>query len=753
MKHDVPLIRRLSRPVRFVFLLCSIFVLTLSFLSPSSSAEDESGPKARPKVGLVLGGGGAKGAAHIGVIKVLEELRIPVDYVAGTSMGAIVGALYASGLSAAELEKTLTSIDWDDMFTDSPPRKEIEFRKKREDIQILSRLEIGYGDGKFQVQKSLIQGQKVNVLFETMMMHVVDVTDFDRLPIPYRAVSADLETGEMVVIDGGSLADAARASMSVPGVFPPVDIKGRYLIDGGIVRNLPVDIVRGMGAEVIIAIDVGKPFLKRDELGSPFSILGQMLDIMMKQNVTAQINSLGPADVFIRPELGDIESGDFQRGAEAARFGEAAARRKLDDLKKYAVSPAEYEAFLSRHHRDTVASVKVADLKVEGTQKVSKEYVENKVGIKAGAVVTVERLRQEPSMLYGTGDFERVDLKLGRAEDGYDVTLEMTEKPWKNILRVGFGLTYDFGGDNDFSILFDYTMRSINSLGAEWKNQVQIGRPARLYTEFYQPLDLGRFFFVSPRAEWREDYFNVFDGDERVAQYRVRRYDVGLVAGIQPWNYGQISAGILFGGADAEARIGNPGFSDNYARRGALTASLIADQFDNVNFPRSGYFAAVNAYSSLDALGADDIYNKIWGQFSYAYTRDKNTLLARIRAGSYLGNDLPPYDQFTLGGFGNLSGFSQNQLTGQQVGLANLSIYRQIGKSLLGALYVGGSVEAGNVWSAGQTVNLNNLIYAGNLFLGFDTLFGPLYLAYGHAEGGNDAVYLFLGNLFRSVDR
>ncbi|MCK7512930.1 MAG: patatin-like phospholipase family protein [Desulfobacterales bacterium] len=165
--------------------LCSILVLSLSFLCPHSSAEDKPGPGARPKVGLVLGGGGAKGAAHIGVIKVLEELRIPADYVAGTSMGAIVGALYASGLSAAELEKTLTSIDWDDMFTDSPPRKDIEFRKKREDLQILSKLEIGYGDGKFQVQKGLIQGQKVNVLFETMMMHVADVTDFDRLPIPH----------------------------------------------------------------------------------------------------------------------------------------------------------------------------------------------------------------------------------------------------------------------------------------------------------------------------------------------------------------------------------------------------------------------------------------------------------------------------------------------------------------------------------------------------------------------------------------
>jgi NTE family protein len=727
-------------------------VILLTTLCLSSEGAGQSPPltgNERPKIGLALGGGGAKGAAHIGVLRVLEQMRIPVDYIAGTSMGAIVGALYASGMSADEIQRILTSVDWDDVFSDSPPRQDIEFRRKREDLQILSQLEVGYGDGRFHLPKGLIHGQKVDLLFETMLIHADDVTDFDRLPIPYRAVAADLETGQMVVIGSGSLADAARASMSVPGVFPPVDVQGRYLIDGGIVRNLPIDIVRSMGAEVIIAVDVGKPFLKRDQLGSPLAVLGQMLDIMIKQNVTAQIESLGPGDIFIRPELGDISSGDFKRGAEAARFGEEAARAKEGELAKYAVSAAEYQAFLSRHHRERVSEVTVGSVRVEGTRRVSKEYVESKLDLKPGDVVSIETLQREVGLVYGTGDFERVDLMLDRKGDAYDVTMKTTEKPWSNVLRLGFSLAYDFAGDNDFSLLLDYTMRNLNSLGAEWKNQIQIGRPLRFYSEFYQPLDYSRFFFIMPRARFREDYFNVYDGKQRVAQYQVRTYDMGVDVGIQPWTYGQVIAGILFGGANAKAEIGRPEISDNYVRRGALIGSVVADQFDSVTIPRQGYFGTFTAYSSLKALGADDPYNLVRFSLSSAHTRGENTLLTQVRAGTYIGNDLPQYDLFSLGGFLNLSGMNQNQLIGQQFGYASLIGYRQIGKSLLGALYVGGSLEAGNAWRAGQTVNLGELVYAGSAFLGVDTPIGPLYLGYGHAEGGFDAVYLFLGTMFR----
>ena len=338
----------------------------------------------RQKIGLVLGGGGAKGSAHIGVLKVLEELKIPIDCIAGTSMGAIVGSLYASGMSTAEIEEVLTTVDWDDLFTDDPPRKDIDFRRKQEDLTYLSKISVGIKDGKVALPKGFTAGQKIGVFFQTLMVPVAGITDFDNLPIPYRAVAADLETGDMVVLGKGSLADAARASMSVPGVFPPADVEGRYLTDGGIVRNLPVDVVREMCADVVIAVDVGKPLPQRDALTNPIAIMNQMIDIMMKQNVQVQIDSLKDRDVFIRPELGTITSADFKRGKEAVERGEKAAMLKENELRQYSVSEKEYEAFLAKHKRKDVSIIKVGSITIEGLDRVPPEAVQSKLKIQAG---------------------------------------------------------------------------------------------------------------------------------------------------------------------------------------------------------------------------------------------------------------------------------------------------------------------------------------------------------------------------------
>ena len=502
-------------------------LLLLCILSPHSSFAEET---KRPKIGLVLGGGGAKGAAHIGVLKVMEEQKIPVDYIAGTSMGAIVAALYASGLSAGELEKVITAIDWKDVFSGDPDRRDIDYRRKQEDYDHLTKLSVGIKDGKVVTPKGLIKDQKVNVLFETLMLHTSGIDDFDKLPIPYRAVAADLETGEMVVLKGGRLADAARASMSVPGAFPPIELNGRLLIDGGIVRNLPVDIVREMGADIIICIDVDKPMATRKELGGSLSILNQMIDIMMKKNVKEQVKSLGPQDVYINPDLGELGSGDFDKAAEISRLGEKAARENIDSLKRYSASDNEYAAFTARHHRELVTEVKVASVKieVEGESKISPDYVASRLTVKPGDTVDIEQMKSQAGIVYGTGDFERVDMQVQKQQDGYDLVVKARERSWgPNYLRVGIALESDFKGSSSYNILADYTRRWINSLGAEWKTQVNLGSPSGIYSEFYQPLSVSRLFFISPHAEWRQDPVDVYDGHDRVAEYRITRYEGG----------------------------------------------------------------------------------------------------------------------------------------------------------------------------------------------------------------------------------
>jgi NTE family protein len=738
-------LRKITPIITFGFAI----LLLICFLCPDLSFAEE---KTRPKIGLVLGGGGAKGAAHIGVLKVLEEQKIPIDYIAGTSMGAIVAALYASGLSAGELEKVITAIDWDDVFSGEPDRRDIDYRRKKEDYEHLTRLSVGIRDGKVVMPKGLIKDQKVNVLFEMLMLHTAGINDFDKLPIPYRAVATDLETGEMVVLKGGRLADAARASMSVPGAFPPIEVNNRFLIDGGIVRNVPVDIVREMGADIIICIDVDKPLATRKDLGGSLSILNQMIDIMMKKNVREQVKTLGPQDVYINPALGELGSGDFDKAAEISRLGEKAARENIDSLKRYSVSENEYAAFAARHHREMVTEVKVAGVKIEvmGESKISPDYVASRLTVKPGETIDVEQMKEQAGIVYGTGDFERVDLHVQKQQDGYDLVVKATEKAWgPNYLRVGVALESDFKGSSSYNILADYTRRWINSLGAEWKTQVNLGTPSGIYTEFYQPLSVNRLFFISPRAEWKQDPVDVYDGHDRVAEYRITRYEGGIDFGIQPWMYGEARVGLHFGKFRADSITGNADLPTNEATRGAIVAQGRLDQLDNVNFPNNGYLAQFQSISSLKALGSDDEYNKVQGSILGAFTFRKQTILAALSAGMHIGNDLPFYDTFTLGGIFNLSGLFTGQLRGQTMAIGKLITYHKVGSSFIGDLYFGGSVESGNVWTEDEKkFDLTNLRLSGSVFVGYDTIFGPLYLAFGHADGGYNAGYFYLGRPF-----
>lgn len=706
----------------------------------------------RPKIGLVLGGGGAKGSAHIGVLKVLEELRIPVDYIAGTSMGAIVGSLYASGLSPGEIEKILTTVDWNDLFSGDPDRKDIDFWRKREDFLFLAPLTLGVRDGKILLPKGLVKDQKINVLFETLLLHTSEIKDFDRLPIPYRAVATDIETGEMVILKSGRLADAARASMSVPGAFPPVELDDRILIDGGIVRNLPVDIVRDLGAGVIICVDVGKPLLTREELAGPLEILNQMLDIMMMKNVQEQIDSLGPQDVYINPDLGDLESGDFSRGAEGSRMGEAAARNNIDSLQRYSVPVREYAVFLERQRRERVREMKIVDMQVdvEGKNKIAPEVVAERFGVEEGDTVDIKTLAQGADNVFGMADFDRVDILMNKHEEkGYDLLLRTRENAiGPNYLRFGMALESDFDGVSRYGILLDYTRRWVNSFGAEWKTLINIGSPFGMYTEFYQPLTPSRFFFVMPHAKWSKRQVSLYEDNDRIAEYSVSGYNFGLDVGIQPRMYGIARIGVLFGNDEASLETGDSQqlpAEESFERRG-ITYGILVDQMDNLNFPNSGYAARIGVFSSLEALGADDNYNRIEGTVAGAHTFKRQTVFAQLKAGSQFGGELPFNEELELGGFLNLSGLQQNQLRGNYMALAQLVSYHKVAKSFFGDLYLGGSLETGNIWE--EEYDFSDLRFAGSLFIGYDTILGPFYIGLGLIDQGECAGYFYLGRTF-----
>ena len=266
---------------------------------------------ARPKTCLVLGGGGARGAAHIGVLKIIEEQHIPIDCITGTSMGAIVGGMYAAGYSAGEIEGILRGIDWKDMFTDDPARRELPMRRKEDELRFLGGIELGFRDGKIALPRGVIQGQKLQLLLRRLLLSTLRTETFDELPIPFRAVATDIGTGKAVVFADGDLAMAIRASMSVPAAFAPIRYRGHLLVDGGITDNVPIDVARSLGAQRLIVVDVSEQLSPQDTLNSPFAIANQMLTAMMKRQADEQITTLGANDVLIRPELGGLTAADF----------------------------------------------------------------------------------------------------------------------------------------------------------------------------------------------------------------------------------------------------------------------------------------------------------------------------------------------------------------------------------------------------------------------------------------------------------
>ncbi|MFH1903337.1 MAG: patatin-like phospholipase family protein, partial [Candidatus Omnitrophota bacterium] len=710
-------------------------------------------PLNRPKVGLVLSGGGARGAAHIGVLKVLEKQHIIVDYLAGTSMGAVVGGLYASGLSPEEIEEELESIDWKDVFSDAPNRQELPFRRKKDAQKYLTGVEIGVKNGKIALPKGLIAGQKLGFLLKSLTLHTTDIDEFDRLPIPFRAIAADIETGEMVVLSRGNFAEALRASMSIPGIFSPVEIDGRLLVDGGIARNLPVDVVKQMGADVVIAVDIGSTLSKREDLSTLFDVYRQVLTIMGRQNVAEQVKLLGKNDCLIRPGLGDISTADFPRAPDIIRIGEEAALNSRESLQRYAVSPEEYQSFLKRRFLGVSYPVSVDFVKVKETRHVSGKIVENKLKTKAGGSLNLKTLKDDLARVYGIGAFERVDFRFIKDEDKQGLLISPTEKSWgPNYLYFGMRLSDDFQGTKHNNLLFNYNMTQVNPLGAEWQTQLQIGNDGSLSSEFFQPLDYSGRFFLAPRVEATVGFTEVYKDGKLKAQYQINSGKVGLDVGMELGTYGEVRLGVERRDVSADLRVGSAVPKEDSGSQAAFVGSFAFDHLDNSNFPRYG--AKIDLDFSLarrGMLGGELSYDKAIFSMMDAVSYRKHTFLASLEGGTSFNSEIPFYDQFVLGGFLSLSGYREGELRGNYYGLARIIYFYRFGKVPFAwgdSLYLGGSVEAGNVWISSKDVELSDLLWSGSLLVGADTPLGPLYFGYGFAEETEGVFYVYLGRKF-----
>ncbi len=729
---------------------CVGLALLTPLLAVAQAAAVPAPAAGRPKVCLVLSGGGARGAAHIGVIKVLEALRVPIDCIAGTSMGSLVGGAYATGMSLADMEALVGGLSTEKLFVERPPRQDLTIRRKLDDHTNLFTPEIGVSKDGLMLPKGAVSG----VQLETVLRQLAKAPgyrNFDDLPIPYRAVATDLVSGKPVVFRRGELANVMRASMSVPGAVAPEEYEGKLLVDGGLTDNLPVDVARTMGADVIIAVNLGTPLMKREELTSIVGVTAQMLNILTEQNVRASLASLRPTDILIEPELGDFSATDFDHLPQTIPIGEAAARKVADRLAALALPAPAYAQLRATQQALPPPDLRPVDeIRFAPLRSVNPEYAAAVMETKPHQPIDQQELDRDMRRLFGTGDFEHVNYRFLEEPGKRILAVDAIEKSYgPGYLRFGLGLSSDFRGDAFFNLMASYRRTWINSLGAEWRTDVQIGQSSGLVSEFYQPLDTRQRFFVAPRVELSRRPVNIFQGSTRVATYDVRRIDLALDVGSQFTKYGEARVGVLTGHENVTLSTGPqslaPGASG--VQRGAITGRLMFDQLDSVNFPRFGYGGSLNVYASQPGLGADQNYIKADINGTYAYSVGNHTVNIGIKAGSNIGNHpLPRYDLFQWGGFLQQSGYSTGQLLGGNIQFARIVyLNRLVHQTLLEGVYAGVSLEAGRVGDPLLPGNPTGLLKSASAFLALDSPIGPLYLAYGRATGGAYAFYLFLG--------
>ncbi|MGD8587502.1 MAG: patatin-like phospholipase family protein [Chromatiales bacterium] len=707
----------------------------------------EPNPNQRPKIGLVLAGGGAKGAAHVGVLKVLEELRIPIDYIAGTSMGAIIGGLYASGMTPQEIGRVIDQIDWADIFVDKPDREDRSYRRKTDDRLYLFKAKPGFNDGKLEVPLGYIHGQKFDLELNRLTQGVANIKDFDRLPIPFRAVAADLETGQEVVLRRGSLARSIRASMAVPGAFDPVEIDGKILVDGGIANNIPISVARDMGAEVVIVSDLGSDLYSREKLTTGLEVAGQMINFLFALNSQEQLKTLTDDDVHIEIELGDIGSGSFDRIAETIPLGEQAARRVQDSLGRYSLSAKAYRRYAAAHRQPKIEAPVIHFVKIENDSELSDDVITSYVTLKPGDPLDIDQLEREIQQLYGLDIFDSVRYEVTQENGEEGLVLYVKSKPYgPGYLQAGMITSSDFDGDTTFRLGLVYMRTELNELNGEWRLGGQLGDEPALFTELYQPLDPAARYFVFGHLGYDTRITYEYDDGYDLARYFSRMLELELGAGRQLGTWGELRLGYRLQQGTTEVDIGPPA-PDTDFDIGQLYLRMSADELDNLNFPTKGYFGTAEVALSDQRLGSDSDFEQLRLTYLKPYSWDRNTLIGTINLRSTLDDDAPIENQFRLGGFLRLSGYGIDRLTGQQAGLASLIYMRRVVDVKLAKTYVGGSLEAGNVWQDSNDISLNNLIYAGSAFVGVDTPIGPLYLGYGRSDTDEGSLYLYLGPL------
>ena len=729
-----------------------LLILWTAFHPVTASAQVESG-ESRPSVVVVLGGGGAHAIASLGVLEELERQRVKIDAIVGTGLGGMIGGLYASGMTTAEIRELFVATDWRDIFNPDTRREDLSFRRKQDDDDFFIKYRVGIKDGQAQMPSALVPNGKLARLLQSAVVHTKGTRSFDDLPLAFRAVTMDLLTGEQVILDSGSLDRAMLASVTAPGTLPPVQIDDRYLVTGSLLNNLPVDVARSLGADVIIVADVG-PYLRTvDDINSIFDIADQVSHILQRQNNAASLATLRDSDILVQPASVPAGETDFSELEQRIEQGADSVKAVADRFATIRSGDIEYRDSQAARQIRRATDPIVSDIVLTNDSNVDDALILAQLSQPLNAPLDKEQLAEDMRKIYGIGAFSTVDFDLQKQGENAVLNVRTIESRAGNrFWRFGLSMQDDLEGNSAYTGSASFTWTQINRLGAEWRNVFRIGEVQQAATEFYQPVDeLGRYF-VSAVASFDENNTNTFENGEITDQFRVRRVLGQLAVGRIFGNSGEVRVGAVFGEGTTRSNIGDIVPSTTFDVGGVL-ASASYDTLDNVYFPNSGSTVSVAWTGLRDSMGATTDVDVIEGRIGTVKSWGANTLIGSVKIQSQLREVAGVENLLSTGGLFNLSGFQRDELSGKHTGVGRVIYYRRIRsnpiRGLLNAsLYVGGSMELGNAWQDSSEVKFSNSLFAGSLFLGADTFIGPVYLAGGLAEGGHSAFYLYIGRPF-----
>jgi NTE family protein len=715
-------------------------------VSPPVASQPSSGVPARPRIGLVLGGGGARGAAHIGVLEVLESLHVPITCVAGTSVGALVAGAYASGVSPAQMRQEMAHADWVDMFQDSPAFSELSYRSKDLARHFLPGTETGVGLQGPQYQTGVVFGQKIKLFFNRLVRADLGEPQLEALPLPVSIVATDIVSGERVVFRDGSLTQAMRASMSVPGLMAPVSHGGHKLVDGGLVDNLPVHEVRERcQADVVIAVNVGSPLLKAADINSLLSVSAQMVNILTEQNVGRSLATLKPSDVLITPDLDGVSAADFQLNGLAADRGHQAALGVATQLQALALSATDYAAWHQSIQQIKRGQITVDEVEIAGLRQVNPSMVARHLSQSPGGLLDITALDQGLLRAYGDGFYESVDYSLLTVHDRNILRVTPMEKSWgPDYVRFGLNLDTNFNLDSSYSLRAAYQKTWLNSLGGELFAVGEIGRRSRLGVDFYQPLESQERFFASVGWQRSRELQSIYQDDKRLGIFQITT-DAALVgAGANVGSLGQVRLQWRETQWNSAMETGLATFPADLNTRGrGWLATMDFDQQDRLYWPTRGWAARLD-YFDAGASG----YTKLDADLRMAYPMGSVVLAGRLSYQGSLSGQLPIDNPAKLGGFLNMSGFAQGQLVGDNMRYASIRAEKIVGifpLGLRGDMRFGAALETANVGRSITETNRTGWLNSLALYVGGETPLGPLYLGYGKVNGAPPNFYLYLG--------